>query len=125
VLESECIAKVEEGSLPYRRLDPLEKKEALRIRQGDLATTGFFRVSRIDLRAKKGRVQSRDENGIPNKVIPHVLDLTLEVSTIAFNPRTEHITVKNVNTVTQGRIKPKKRTPRRRRTGGRRAGPGF
>ncbi len=103
-LDKGSVARVDEDSLPYDRFDTARKK-ALAIERGDYATTGFFRVSRMEIKALAGSILAFDNEKIPTKIEPHRLDISLEVSTIGFDPKTEHITVKNITKVTGGRVK--------------------
>ena len=95
VSETECVARVEEESLPYDRLDAAGK-EAYRIQRGDFASGGFLRVLKIDVKGVPGSVEGKDSDGVPTKVTPHMLDVALDVSTLGFEPGTEYVTAKNV-----------------------------
>ncbi len=96
VRETESEARVEEASLPYDRLDTVNEQK-MRIQAGDCASTGFLRVSSIQIQALPGRAEEPDAEGIPTRVIPNMLDVSMEVCTIDFDPRTEYVTVKNAD----------------------------
>jgi len=103
-LDRGSVARVDEDSLPYDRFDSARKK-ALAIARGDCASTGFFRVSRMEIKALPGSILGFDNEKIPTRIEPHRLDIFLEVSTIGFDPKTQHITVDNITSVTGGRVR--------------------
>ena len=107
VWEKQSFAAIDEGSLPYARLDAESFKAARRVRAGDYATTGFFHVLRLDLGAVPGKVEARNAQGVPTKVRPHMVDVSLQVSTIGFNPATAYLTAANVEKLTGRQVKKK------------------
>ena len=126
VMETECIARALRGALAY---DPFDGRgsESQKIAENDWATTGFFRVSDIQITAVPGGVGPDDKDGIPTAVTPHMLKVNMVVSTIEFNPKTLHITVDNMSEATNGRLKPRKKkvakAPKKRK--GIQAGPSY
>jgi len=124
VMPTQCIARVDEKSLPSDPFDP-DRKESLRIRQGDYATSGFFRVLRVNMKALPGKIEGRDENGIPVKVVPHLLDVAMDLSTVSFDPKTEYITAKNVSKVTGLKLESTRGKKQASRSSRVHAGPSF
>jgi hypothetical protein len=105
VADSESVAEVIEESLPPERLDR-DKREGLEIAPGDLASTGFFKVDALAVVGIKGEIAARDKRGIPNRVVPNRLNVTMELAAIDFYNNTVYLTPGNIAKATGNRVKP-------------------
>ena len=115
-------ARIDGGPVDYDRfdLDP-EKADALSGSEYEVercfGTTGFFRVVDMRVRGRPGRIEDRDDTGIPTAVTPHRVEVTMEVSTFDFDPDMRHITADALDGVApRPTVRPTEEDPDRPRT---------
>ncbi|MFO7897759.1 MAG: hypothetical protein R6V58_01725 [Planctomycetota bacterium] len=119
----QSFAKIHGGPVGFERFRvDAEKADALRGTEYEVdryyGTTGFLRVVKLEVTGRPGRIKERNDDGIPTEVIPHRLEVRMDVSTFDFDPKTRHVTAENVDRLTGGRLRPaakKKKGPTVRR----------